>query len=306
MAGTVIGGCAIEALVGRGGMAEVFRARVLGGPRAGQAVAVKRLMPQLARDPAKIRLFEREAAITRELRHPAIVSVYDSGVADGLPFIVMEYVDGRNVGQVVAQCARRDIALPVDFAAYLVHVVATALECAHSFKDFDGNALPLVHCDLSPSNVFISRTGEVKLGDFGVARFLAGEGARGREAYGKVRYLAPEQLRGEAVTPRTDLFALGAVFFEILTNQPAFPGRDLDEVGQRILHGELRSPAQLRPDIPHPLVALCLRCMAALPAERVASAAAFAREIDRAYDHSIGTPLAIASVVRGLFGAADS
>jgi serine/threonine protein kinase len=306
VAGTVIGGCAIEALVGRGGMAEVFRARALDGPRAGQAVAVKRLMPRLAGDPAKVRLFEREAAITRELRHPAIVSVYDSGVAGGLPFIVMEYVDGRNVGQVMAQCARRNIVLPVDFAAYLVHVVATALDCAHSFKDFDGNALPLVHCDLSPSNVFISRTGEVKLGDFGVARFLAGEGGRGREAYGKVRYLAPEQIRGEAVTPRTDLFALGAVFFEILTNQPAFPGRDPDEVGQRILHGELRSPAQLRPDIPHPLVALCLRCMAALPAERVASAAAFAREIDQAYDHSIGTPLAIASVVRGLFGAVDA
>ena len=219
--------------------------------------------------------------------------------------LVMEDVDGRNRRQVLSQCAARRIVLPVDFAAYLAHVVAQALDCAHGFRDFDGNPLPLVHCDLSPSNVFISRIGEVKLGDFGVARFLAGEGGKGRAAYGKVRYLAPEQIRGEGVTPRTDLFALGAVFFELLTGQHAFPGSDPDQVGQRILRGELRSPAELRPDVPHTLVALCLRCMAALPAERVSSAAAFAREIDRVYDHSIGTPLAIASVVQGLFGAAD-
>ncbi len=306
MGQTVIGGCAIEALVGRGGMAEVFRARALDGPRAGQAVAVKRLLPQLAGNPHTVQVFEREATITRELRHPAIVSVYDSGVQDGMPYIVMEYVDGRDMRRVLAQCARRGILLPVDFAAYLVHVVASALERAHSFKDFDGNLLPLVHCDLSPSNVFISRTGEVKLGDFGVARFLAGEGGRGRTAYGKVRYLAPEQIRGRPVSPRTDIFALGAVFFEVLTNQPAFPGDDPDAVGQHILAGELRSPGEVRPGIPHPLVALCLRCMAALPAERVQSATAFAREIDGLYDHAIGTPLAIASVVRGLFGATDT
>jgi len=104
----------------------VFRARALEGPQAGQAVAVKRLLPELAGDPHTVQVFEREAAITRELRHPAIVSVYDSGVAEGLPYIVMEYVDGRDMRRVMAQCARRGILLPVDFAAYLVHVVAGA------------------------------------------------------------------------------------------------------------------------------------------------------------------------------------
>ncbi len=295
----------LEALVGKGGMAEVYRARALEGPRAGQVVAVKRLLPRLAEDPEKVRLFEREALITRGLRHPSVVSVYDVGVAQGLPFIAMEYVDGRNMRQVLAQCAARGILLPLDFASYLAQVVAEALDCAHSFRDFDGGPLPIVHCDLSPSNVFISRLGEVKLGDFGVARFVAGEAGRNRAAYGKVRYLAPEQIRGEEVTPRTDLFALGAVFFELLTNQPAFPGADVEEVGGRILRGELRAPSALRPEIPHPLAALCLRCMAALPAERVPSACAFAEEISGLYDPSIGTPLAIAAVVRGLFGAAS-
>jgi serine/threonine protein kinase len=298
----VIAGCTIEALVGKGGMAEVYRARVVQGPRAGQTVAVKRLLPALAKDPAQVALFVREGELTRQLRHPAIVSVYETGVAGETPFMVMEYVDGRNLRQILAQCSARRILLPVDFAAYLAHVVAEALDYAHSACDAAGRPLGVVHCDLSPSNLFISRIGEVKLGDFGVARTDGSGASGGQAAWGKVRYLAPEQIRGEPVTPRTDLFALGAVLFELLTNEPAFPGSDVEEVGQKILQGELRSPAALRPGIPHALVALCLRCMAALPAERVKSAGEFAREITSLYDAAVGTPLAIAAVVRGLFG----
>ncbi len=298
----MIAGCTIEALVGKGGMAEVYRARVVQGQRTGQTVAVKRLLPALAKDPAQVALFVREGELTRQLRHPAIVSVYETGVAGETPFMVMEYVDGRNLRQILAQCSARRILLPVDFAAYLAHVVAEALDYAHSACDAAGRPLGVVHCDLSPSNLFISRTGEVKLGDFGVARTGAAGASGGQAAWGKVRYLAPEQIRGEPVTPRTDLFALGAVLFELLTNEPAFPGSDVEEVGQKILQGELRSPSALRPGISHALVALCLRCMAALPAERVKSAGEFAREITSLYDPAVGTPLAIAAVVRGLFG----
>ncbi len=295
-------GYAVEALVGKGGMAEVYRARAQVGPYAGETVALKRLRPELARDAAQVALFQREAALTRLLRHPAIVSVLDTGIAGSTPFIVMEYVDGRNLRQILSQCVARAILLPIDFAAYLAHVLAGALAYAHAARDGAGRPLGIVHCDLSPSNVFISRDGEVKLGDFGVAR-TAAEVGPGQVAFGKVRYLAPEQIRGEAVTPRTDLFALGAVLFELLTNEPAFPGSSVDEVGQKILRGELRAPSSLRREVRHPLDALVLRCMAALPMERVASAAAFAGEISELYDHGVGTPLAIAAVVRGLFGS---
>lgn len=298
----MIAGCTIEALIGKGGMAEVYRARVVEGPRSGQTVAVKRLMPALAKDQAQVALFVREGELTRQLRHPAIVSVYETGLAGETPFMVMEHVDGRNLRQILLQCAARRILLPVDFAAYLAHVVADALDYAHAACDSSGRPLGVVHCDLSPSNVFISRLGEVKLGDFGVARTTGAGAGGGQAAFGKVRYLAPEQLRGEPVTPRTDLFSLGAVLFELLTNEPAFPGADADEVGQKILNGELRSPAALRAGIPHALAALCLRCMAALPAERVKSAGEFGREIAALYDPAVGTPLAIAAVVRGLFG----
>jgi serine/threonine protein kinase len=302
----IFAGYQIEALVGKGGMAEVYRAVVREGPRAGRQVAVKRLLPALARDREYVALFEQEAAVTRRLRHANIVEVLDTGVAGGTPFIVMDYVDGRNLRQILAQCAARGILLPLDFAAYVAHMLAEALSHAHAGTDEAGTPLGIVHCDVSPSNVFISRLGEIKLGDFGVALTAgAAPGAVGAGAFGKIHYLAPEQIRGERPTPRTDLFALGSVFFELLTNDFAFPGEDVNEVGQRIMRGELRAPSELRTEIPFELDAIVLRCLSPDPRERYPSAAAFAEELAARYDPAIGTPLAIAAVVRGLFGASE-
>lgn len=292
-------GYRVEALLGRGGMAEVFRAKALAGPRAGWPVAIKMLLPGVAHDPEQVRLFGREAAITSRLRHPHIVEIYDAGMAEDGPFIAMEYVDGKNLRQVISRCAARRIWLPLDFAAYLAHVLAQALDHAHRARDPRGQPLGLVHCDVSPQNVFISRRGEVKLGDFGVAR-AAGEG-RGQAAFGKVRYLAPEQLTGGEVVPATDVFALGAVLFELLANQPAFPGDDPKEVARRIVSGERRAPSSLRPDVPFELDELVLRALG--PHDRIRTAAEFARLVDGRYDPRVGTELAIAAVVRGLFGA---
>ncbi len=297
-----IAGYTLEALVGRGGMAEVFRAIALRGPHAGRTVALKRLLPELARDPEQVALLAEEAAVTRRLRHPAIVEVLETGVAGGSPFIAMEYVDGRNLRDVLGRCAARGILLPVDFGCYVGHVVAGALAHAHEGLDEQGAPLGVIHCDVSPSNVFVSRLGAVKLGDFGVAR-AAGTSGRTSGAMGKVHYLAPELIRGEAPAPRTDVFALGAVIFELLTNERAFPGRDVNEVGQRILAGRLRAPSEVRPELPFELDALVLRCLAPDPGERWRSAADVAGELALRYDKAIGTDLAIAAVVRGLFGA---
>ncbi|MGB8933175.1 MAG: serine/threonine-protein kinase [Anaeromyxobacteraceae bacterium] len=295
-------GYEIEGLIGRGGMADVYRARAVAGPRAGQTVALKRLRPELARDPQYLDLFHREAAVTCRLDHPTCIEVFETGVAGGAPFIAMEYVDGRNLRQILNQCIERRILLPMDFAAFLAHQVATALAHAHDGVDRGGQPLGIVHCDVSPSNVFISRLGEIKLGDFGVALAAGAEVPVGGGGFGKIHYLAPEQIRGERPIPATDLFALGAMTFELLTNEHAFPGRDVNEVGQAILAGRLRAPSEVRPEIPFELDVLVLRCLAPRPEERWASAAAFAAEVATRYDPAIGTPLAIASVVRGLFG----
>ena len=304
-----------QGLLGRGGMAEVFRARVRAGPQAGRTVALKRLLPELVRDAQYLALFRQEAELTRRLRHPAIVEVLDTGVANGVPYLAMEYVDGRNLKEILAQCAARTILLPVDFAAYVAHVIAQALAHAHEGWDELGRLLGIVHNDVSPSNVFISRLGEIKLGDFGVARLLPGSPQAlvdpgvaaavlpaGPGAFGKVQYLAPELLRGGRPTPASDLFALGAVFFELLTNRHAFPGRDVNEVGQKILAAERPAPSSLRPEVPVVLDALVLSCLQHEPGRRVPSASAFAADVEASYDPAVGTPLAIAAVVRGLFG----
>jgi serine/threonine protein kinase len=298
-----IPGYRIDALIGKGGMAEVYRAVALSGRRAGREVAVKRLLPDLAKVPGYVHLFEQEAEVTRRLRHPGIVEVIETGIAGGTPFIVMDYVDGKNLRQILAQCAARSILLPVDFAVYVAHVVSEALAHAHEGKDEAGRPLGIVHCDVSPSNVFISRLGEIKLGDFGVAlRAGAAPGGPASGAFGKIQYLSPEQIRGAPPTRRSDIFALGAVFFELLTNAPVFPGDDVNEIGQRILKGKLRAPSELRPELPFELDAMVLRCLSPDPADRYPSAAAFAAEVATRYDPAIGTPLAIAAVVRGLFG----
>jgi serine/threonine protein kinase len=297
-------GYQLTALLGRGGMADVYRAVALGGPRAGQEVAVKQLKPELAADPEYVELFRQEALVTRRFHHPAVIEVFDAGVEEGRPFLVMELVDGKNLRQILSQCAQRGILLPIDFGAYLGHQLALALDHAHAGVDRDGQPLGIIHCDVSPSNVFISRLGEVKLGDFGVALTPgATKGAR-QGAFGKIHYLAPEQLRGQPLTPRTDLFALGAVLFELFTNQRAFPGASVEEVGERVLSGRLRAPSEARPDLPTELDALTLHCLAPAPEDRWESALAIATALTSRYDPAIGTPLAIAAVVRGLFGAA--
>jgi serine/threonine protein kinase len=295
-------GYELGALLGKGGMAEVYRAMALTGPRAGQQVAVKQLKAELARDPEYVELFRQEALVTMRLHHPAVIDVFDAGVEEGRPYLAMDLIEGQNLRQVLSQCARRGILLPVAFGAYLAHQLALALDHAHAGVDREGRPLGIVHCDVSPSNVFISRLGEVKLGDFGVALTPgASKGAR-QGAFGKIHYLSPEQLRGGELTPRTDLFALGAVLFELLTNQRAFPGTTVDEVGQRILAGQLRAPSEVRPEVGLEIDALTLHCLASDPADRWESAAAFAAAIEARYDSAVGTPLAIAAVVRGLSG----
>jgi serine/threonine protein kinase len=301
--GLLFAGYQLTALIGKGGMADVYRATALTGPRAGQEVAVKQLKPELSKDPEYVELFRQEALITRRLHHPAVIDVFDAGVEDGRPYLVMDLVDGKNLRQILSQCAQRGILLPVDFGAYLAHQLALALDHAHAGIDREGHQLGIVHCDVSPSNVFISRLGEVKLGDFGVALTPGASKEARQGAFGKIHYLAPEQLRGGPLTPRTDLFALGAVLFELLTNQRAFPGSTVEEVGQHILSGLLRAPSELRPEVSMGLDALTLHCLATAPEDRWESAAAFAAAIESRYDPAIGTPLAIAAVVRGLFGA---
>lgn len=312
-------------LLGRGGMAEVFLARAVEGSFAGETVALKRLLPKAAEDPLLVDLFLGEAAITASLQHPGIVQVRGSGEIEGVAYLAMEYVDGPNLGHIVARCSQRNIPLPVDLCFYIAHKVAEALVHAHNAWDAHGDPLNLVHCDVNPANVFISSLGEVRLGDFGVAR--AGQrAARKEDVLGKVHYLAPETIQSRTISPAADVFALGVVLYVLLTGKRPFEGYDDAAVVAQIAQGDVVAPSMLRSELSpeqdrcilralHPKVDRLVspqtqkkgwapwRLPHRKQEHRFATAQQFAEALVPLFDPRVGTPLCLAGVVRGLFGA---
>lgn len=291
----------IVSLLGKGGMAEVYRAKVLSGPRQGWTVAIKRLAPDLAKDPRNVDLFASEADLSRLLDHPNIVKVYEVGVIGEIYFMVMEFIDGRDLAQVLKRCRQANIHLPVDFGMYVATVLLEALAYAHAAVGPSGKALGVVHCDVSPSNVFISRTGEVKLGDFGVARARVGMGEDGSLVAGKPAYVSPELLKGE-ITPDVDLWAATVTLYELLTLERPFVGANRDEIFAAVSKRRYKRVAEVRPEIPSGIETILAKGFARSAEERFRSAGEYAQSMRPLFDENVGTPLAIASVVRGLFG----
>lgn len=284
----------IVSKLGRGGMAEVYRARVLEGEGAGTEVALKRLLPELAGDPGYVAQFLAEGKLSLQLEHPAIVRTYEAGELGGVYFLAMELVEGRDLGQILRRCHKREIHLPVDFAVFLVRTLLEALGHAHAAK--------IVHGDVSPSNLFISRLGEIKLGDFGSARPRVTSSVVETSAVaGKPYYLSPEALEG-ALTPAADLWASGVVLYELLTGARPFVGTTPEEVFAAVRAGTYLPPRALRPEVAPTLEGVIRRSLAPAPEERFPGAAHFARALEPHWDERVGTPLAIAAVVRGLFG----
>lgn len=286
----------IVSIIGRGGMAAVYRAVDL---NRGWTVAVKRILPEHVTNQVFVARFLHEAELCQQLSHPNIITVYESGVLQGIHYIAMEFLDGRDLAQVLRRCAERRIWLPVHFAVYLARTLLSALACAHDAKDPQGFPLGIVHCDVSPSNLFISRTGEIKLGDFGIARSTSGTASAVVE--GKPYYLSPEAVAGY-VTQEADLWAAAATLYELLTLQKPFTGKGPDEVFAAIVKARPTPVHRVRPDVPPALSELVSRALAPKPKDRFRHAAEFARALAPHDDERIGTPLAIAAVVRGLFG----
>ncbi len=300
-ASRVFGNYELVSLLGRGGMAEVFRARVRSGPKEGQEVALKRLLPELARDPEYIAQFTNEGALSRLLDHPDVIRVLEVGEHEGTWYMVMDLVDGRDLGQLLRRCKARGIFLPLDFALFLGKTLLDALAYAHEATGPDGQPLEIVHCDVSPSNLFISRTGEIKLGDFGVARARM-HGGVASELHGKPYYVSPEVLRGE-VTWEADLWAATVTLYELITLERPFTGKTPDEVFDAIRERRYLPPSAVRPGVTPPLDAIIDRGFSRFRAERFMSAREYALALEPLIDERIGTPLAIAAVVRGLFDA---
>ncbi len=245
--------------IARGGMADVFLARdsLLDRP-----VAVKVLFPEFATDPTFVQRFRREAQAAANLSHPNIVSVYDWGEEGGTYFIVMEYVEGRSLAQLIRDEGR----IEPDRAADITADVAAALGFAHR----NG----VVHRDVKPGNVIISPNGQVKVADFGIARAVSTQEnlTQAGTVMGTATYFSPEQARGEAVDPRSDVYSLGVVLYEMLTGRPPFTGDSPVAVAYKHVQETPQPPRARNPRIPGALEAIVLQAMAKETAERYASA----------------------------------
>ncbi|MEM1418228.1 MAG: serine/threonine-protein kinase [Myxococcota bacterium] len=255
----------VDAMLGRGGMGAVYRGHDVA---EGRPVAIKVLLEAHDAGSAAWRRFEREARALGRLGHPNIVQVFGTGaLEDGRPFLVMELLEGETLFARI----QRQHALPVAEACEIMARVLSALAAAH--------AQEVVHRDLKPDNVFLSRTGQVKLLDFGVAKHLGADDSatltRAGAVVGTPYYLSPEQARGEASSdPRVDLWAAGVVLYETLTGELPFRAHNFAALLATILRGHPLPPTRLRPEIGRDLERVVLRALAERAEDRWDSAAA--------------------------------
>ncbi|HEU5060606.1 MAG TPA: serine/threonine-protein kinase, partial [Kofleriaceae bacterium] len=208
-----------------GGMAEVFKAKSYGVEGFEKVIAIKRILPSMGEDKDFIKMFIDEAKIAGQLSHANICQIFELGKHQGAHFIAMEYIWGKDLLQIQHRLRKGGQIMPVAMACYIVSKVCEGLDYAHRKRDAMGRHLEIVHRDCSPQNVLISYEGEVKLIDFGIAR-AASRSSRTNAGVlkGKFGYMSPEQVRGLPLDHRSDLFAVGTVFYESLTGERLFQG----------------------------------------------------------------------------------
>ncbi len=284
----------IGEVIGRGGMAEVHEARDL---RLGRRVAVKILRPDLARDPSFQARFRREAQSAAALNHPNIVAVYDTGedtlAGEGtatvvVPFIVMEFVDGMTLRQLLSSGRR----LLPERALEITAGVLSALDYAHRHG--------IVHRDIKPGNVMLTRTGDVKVMDFGIARALndASAGMTATSAVmGTAQYLSPEQAKGEIVDARSDLYSAGVLLYELLTGRPPFTGESAVAIAYQHVSELPTPPSQVDAGVSADLDAIVLKALAKRPDDRYQTAREFKTDVERAVTMGAGPATAAVQAV---------
>ena len=268
-------------LIATGGMAEIFIARHATGG-LDRVVVIKRMLPELAVRPDFVQMFLDEARLTSSLQHPHVVRVHDLGQVDGSYFIAMELVDGPHLGALFAHSLRARRPLPIELCAWIVARAADGLHYAHEVNDpATGVPLELVHRDISPQNILVSKMGEVKVTDFGVAKANTQQTkTRTGIVKGKVSYMSPEQCLGEQVDSRTDVFALGIVLYELLTRRRLFREKSDLLIMQRITAEDVAAPSTLNPNVNAELDSIVKRALMRDRSNRFATADEFAVALD--------------------------
>jgi WD40 repeat protein len=263
----IVTGYEILDMLGRGGMGVVYKARQLALHRV---VALKMILAGAHADAEELRRFRREAEAAARLQHPGIVQVFEIGEYQGLPFMALEYCAGGSLSRKLA-----GMPLPPREAARLTAAVADTLEAAHQKQ--------IVHRDLKPQNVLLTESGAPKIADFGLARKLdsASVGTHTGAVVGTPSYMPPEQARGERVGPAADVYALGAVLYELLTGRPPFVGPDAMAILSQVFYKDPLRPHRLQPTVPRDLETICLKCLHKEPGQRYLAARDLAEDLRR-------------------------
>jgi len=273
-----IGPYHLIAKVAHGGMAELYLADCLREDGFRRRLAVKRILPHFASNEDFIQMFIREARLAALLQHPNIVQVFDYGKIEDVSYIAMEYIDGKNLGQVITEM---NAGLPIEPAVFVFSEICKGLEYSHSkVDDQSGEPLNLVHRDISPQNILVSYQGEVKISDFGISKAKTEPNlTQTGKLKGKLMYLAPEQLTGENVDHRLDLYALGLVFYQTLTGNFAYQFDSEVEAIKNIPTITIEPLQSRKAGIPEKLDRIVMKCLEKNVATRYQSAAAILADL---------------------------
>jgi serine/threonine protein kinase len=278
-----------------GGMAEVFKAKRSGVEGFEKVVAVKRILPHLSDNKEFVDMFVDEAKMVAGLTHPNIVQIFDLGRIDKSYYIAMEYVQGRDLRSILRRARERGARLPLDLCALVASRVCSALEYAHRKKDDRGQPMMTVHRDISPQNILISFEGDVKLTDFGIAK--AASKATVTEAgalRGKLLYMSPEQAWGKPMDRRSDLFSLGIVFYEMVTDHKPFLGSSEVSILETVRECKVAPPRTLNGDIPPALERVVMKALERDPERRYQDAGEMSRDLEAAILENPPPPTAAA------------
>jgi serine/threonine-protein kinase len=273
-----LGGYELETCLAAGATTQVYRAR---SPNAPGPVAIKLLAPALTVHPELVGRFHEEAQLSIQLRHPNLVHGIAAGMSSGVPFLVMDLLEGTTLAELLQRLKERGTRMAIGAALAIAREGCRALGYAHHFVDDKGAHRQIIHGDVSPANLFLCKNGTVKLIDFGIARVVgAFDCDVTASGSGRHAYMAPEQVRGEPIDRRVDVFAMGVVLHEMLTGRPLFAGETPLETLRRAAAAEVDLPSRDRPELPRLVDGITRRALARDRAQRYPSGAAMARALD--------------------------
>ena len=255
-----IGPYLLHQKVARGGMAELFLADYVRRDGFKRRVAIKRILPHLAGNQDFIKMFTREARVAALLQHPNIVQIFDYGKIENVYFIAMEYIDGKNLGEILTALKQ---GLPIDKAVFIILRICKGLDYSHTKRDDNtGEPFHIVHRDISPQNLLISYQGEVKISDFGISKARSEPSlTQAGVIKGKMAYLSPEQALGEPIDHRADIYALGLVFHETLTGKRVYRFSSDIEAIRTIPKMDIEPVKNSVPDVPEELNRIVMKCL---------------------------------------------